>query len=158
MRKIMFFYNMEIANYWFKRTVEFFQDIEFKVGIDNKELTIKVPNEDNTILVYRSMSERDLVVVGNRHNVKVYYPQNDFERDFQNTLQEIVNYSSETDGPVAKLIIVKNDEKRKLCACSKCRGYIASPSNGNVYKHCYNCGAKFDTPVSAKTIRELKQN
>lgn len=59
---------------------------------------------------------------------------------------------------MAQLIIIKNDGNRKLCACSECKEYIASPSNGNVYKHCYNCGAKFDTPVSAKTIRELKQN
>ncbi len=158
MMKIMFFYNMDIAKYWFNRTVDFFQDIEFKVGIDNKKFAISIPNEDNTILVYRSMVDEDRVLIGNRYNVKVYYPQNDFERDFQDTLQEIVNYSSETEDSVAKLIIVKNNENRKLCACSKCRGYIASPSNGNVYKYCYNCGAKFDTPVSAKTIRELKQN
>ena len=46
--------------------------------------------------------------------------------------------------------------RRKLAVCSECGEVIYSPANGLVYKHCYNCGAKFDTPVSAKTIREAK--
>ncbi len=56
------------------------------------------------------------------------------------------------------LIIIKNDENRMLCACSNCKQYIASPSNGNGYDYCYHCGAKFDEFVSARRIKELKEN
>ena len=58
----------------------------------------------------------------------------------------------------ATLIIIKNEANRKLCGCSNCKEYIASPSNWTVYRYCYNCGAKFDKLISAKTIREFKEN
>lgn len=58
---------------------------------------------------------------------------------------------------MAKLVISLNEVHRKICTCSNCGEYIASPSNGVVYKHCYNCGAKFETPISAKIIRKKKE-
>ncbi len=57
----------------------------------------------------------------------------------------------------SQLIVTLNEVHRKVCSCSCCGQYIASPSNGNSYKFCYNCGAEFETEVTAKTIRNLKK-
>lgn len=55
------------------------------------------------------------------------------------------------------LIMIRNYDKRMVCACSNCNQYIASPSNGNGYDYCYHCGAKFTEHVSARKIREMKE-
>lgn len=47
--------------------------------------------------------------------------------------------------------------RMKVAICSECQKMIYSPSNGVVYNYCYHCGAKFDTPVGAKEIREIKK-
>lgn len=46
----------------------------------------------------------------------------------------------------------------KIVVCSNCKKTVYAPPNGIVYHHCYNCGAKFDAPVSYRTIKELKRN
>ena len=70
---------------------------------------------------------------------------------------------------MAKLIIDEKTVKRiikktqtettstiKIVVCSDCKETVYAPPNGIVYNHCYNCGAKFDAPVSYKTIKALK--
>ena len=56
-----------------------------------------------------------------------------------------------------KVIVVLNEVKRKVCVCGHCGRYIASPSNGNGYKFCYNCGAEFVEAITAKKINNLKK-
>ena len=55
------------------------------------------------------------------------------------------------------LIIIKNYDNRMVCACSNCKKYIASPTNGNGYDYCYHCGAKFNEHISARKIRDFKE-
>lgn len=45
---------------------------------------------------------------------------------------------------------------RVLVVCSECGEQIYAPSGRCIYKHCYNCGAKFDKPVTAAYINEVK--
>ena len=56
---------------------------------------------------------------------------------------------------MAKLIVGLNECKRKVAYCEACRQQVYAPSNFVVYEHCYNCGAKFDRPYSARDIKEL---
>lgn len=45
---------------------------------------------------------------------------------------------------------------RIVVVCSECGEQIYAPSGKCIYKHCYNCGAKFERPVSAGYINEVK--
>ena len=49
-------------------------------------------------------------------------------------------------------------QPRKMCVCSACNEVIYAPSNGMWYAYCYNCGAKFDRPISAKYIKQVKES
>lgn len=45
---------------------------------------------------------------------------------------------------------------RILVVCSECEEKIYAPSGRCKYKYCYNCGAKFDRPITAGYINEVK--
>lgn len=46
----------------------------------------------------------------------------------------------------------------KVCSCTACGEVIYAPKSDMWYVHCYNCGAKFDKPVSAKYIKDMKRS
>lgn len=56
---------------------------------------------------------------------------------------------------MAKLIVGRNYQKRKMCFCDECYNPIYAPSNNVIYKYCYNCGTKFDKEYSAQDMKKL---
>lgn len=56
---------------------------------------------------------------------------------------------------MAKIIVGLNSANRNVAVCSNCDNQIYAPSNNVIYHYCYNCGAKFDSPIGAKEIKEM---